>query len=215
MEVLPSNPRLAIIGAGAVGGYYGSRLAQAGLDVHFLLRSDLETVRAQGLHIRSIKGDFHLPAPHIHATTAEIGPCDVVIIALKSTANAALPDLIRPLLHADTKLLTLQNGLGNEEFLADHFGSERVIGGLCYVCINRTAPGVIDHSAQGLVVIGDPQGPPQPATRALAIAARQRRRRLPSFGLPAPLPMAQTHLEHRLQRPCHCRWWSGYIHHHE
>jgi 2-dehydropantoate 2-reductase len=167
MEVLPSNPRLAIIGAGAVGGYYGSRLAQAGLDVHFLLRSDLEAVRAQGLHIRSVQGDFHLPAPQIHATTSEIGPCDVVIIALKSTANAALPGLIHPLLHADTKLLTLQNGLGNEEFLADHFGPERVIGGLCYVCINRTDPGVINHSAQGLVIIGDPQGPPRPVTRAL------------------------------------------------
>ena len=73
MEVLPSNPRLAVIGAGAVGGYYGSRLAQAGLDVHFLLRSDLEAVRAHGLHIRSVKGDFHLPAPHIYATTTEIG----------------------------------------------------------------------------------------------------------------------------------------------
>jgi len=162
-----SRPRVAIVGAGAVGSYYGARLAQHGLDVHFLLRSDFEAVRLRGLEIRSIAGDFLLPHPNLHPTTADIGPCDLVIIALKTTANQALLTLLPPLLQAGTRLLTLQNGLGNEEFLTTHFGRDRVVGGLCYVCINRLAPGVICHSAQGLVAIGDPSGPPRPSTQTL------------------------------------------------
>ncbi len=73
-----------------------------------------------------------------------------------------------PLLHDRTILLTLQNGLGNESWLAERFGAERVIGGLCFVCINRVGPGVIDHQAQGLISLGEPDGPSRPRTHALA-----------------------------------------------
>ena len=77
------------------------------------------------------------------------GRVDLVIVALKATANDALPDLLPPLLGPDTLLLTLQNGLGSEEFLAERFGAERVLGGLCFVCLNKTAPGVIEHGVTG------------------------------------------------------------------
>ena len=77
-----------------------------------------------------------------YKTTEAIGPCDLVLIALKATNNDVLPDLIPPLLHETTALL-LQNGLGNEEFLARHFGAERVAGGLCFICVNRVAPSMI------------------------------------------------------------------------
>lgn len=159
--------RIAIIGAGAVGCYYGGRLAQHGHDVHFLMRSDYETVVRDGLHITSYEGDVHLPV-HAHRTTADIGPCDLVIIAMKVTSNAALLDLIPPLLHDTTVLLTLQNGLGNEEFLAQHFGLERVLGGLCFVCINRIAPGVIHHIAQGRINMGEHTRALLPRTRQIA-----------------------------------------------
>ena len=156
--------RYAIIGSGAVGGFYGAKLAHAGCDVHFLMRSDLETVRGNGLTIRSTDGDFHLDHVNAYGTPQEMGPCDVVLIALKTTSNAALPALIEPLLGADTAVVTLQNGLGNEELLASHFGARRVMGGLCFVCLNRTAPGMIEHYGHGAISIGEFKGPPQDLT---------------------------------------------------
>jgi 2-dehydropantoate 2-reductase len=162
------HPRIAIIGSGAVGCYYGGRLAQHGHEVHFLLRSDYDYVKEHGLKICSHLGDFDLPQVHCHRSTVEIGPCDLVIIAMKATANEALLELLPPLLKPDTLLLTLQNGLGSDDFLAQHFGSERVLGGLCFVCINRIAPGVIHHIAQGQIALGEHSGAPQPRTEALA-----------------------------------------------
>ena len=100
--------------------------------------------------------------------TAAIGPCDLVIVALKTTSNAALPDLLRPLVREGTMLLTLQNGLGNEEFLAEHFGAERVLGGLCFVGLNRIAPGVIEQYDVGRIALGEHQRAPQSRTRAVA-----------------------------------------------
>jgi len=163
--------RIAIIGAGAVGCYYGGRLAQHGHEVHFLMRSDYETVTREGMQITSPQGDVQLKV-NAHRSPEEIGPCDLVIIALKVTANEALLDLIPPLLHEGTLLLTLQNGLGNEEFLAEHFGAERVLGGLCFVCINRLAPGVIHHLAQGRINLGEHTRAPLPRTHAIAQAFR-------------------------------------------
>lgn len=165
---IPPRCRIAVVGAGAVGCYYGGRLAQHGGDVHFLMRRDFEHVKKHGLHIQSKLGDAHLAKPNCHRDTADIGPCDLVIIALKATANEALTELIPPLLKPDTALLTLQNGLDNEEFLARHFGTDRVMGGLCFVCINRTAPGVIEHIAQGQITLGEFAGGPQPRTHELA-----------------------------------------------
>ena len=164
----PARPRIAIVGSGAVGCYYGGRLAQHGHEVHFLLRSDYDAVKKSGLQVRSCDGDFHLPRVSCHRSTADIGPCDLVIVAMKTTANQALPGLLPPLLASDTLILTLQNGLGSDDFLAECFGSERVLGGLCFVCINRIAPGVIEHFAQGHISLGEHSGPPQPRTLALA-----------------------------------------------
>lgn len=162
--------KFAVVGSGAVGCYYGGKLAQSGRDVHFLMRSDLETVRKNGLQIRSPSGDFHLPRVQAAGTAGEIGPSDVVLIALKTTSNAALEKLLPPLLHDGTLLLTLQNGLGNEEWLAERFGAERVLGGLCFVCLNRVSHGVIEHYGHGTLSIGEFRGPPQRRTRAFAEA---------------------------------------------
>jgi len=162
------HPRIAIIGSGAVGCYYGGRLAQHGNDVHFLMRSDYEQVKQHGLTIRSPLGDFTLPQVHCHRTTAEIGECDLVIIAMKATANEALLELVPPLMQKKSMILTLQNGLGSDDFLARHFGSAHVLGGLCFVCINRLAPGVIHHIAQGQIALGEHRGEPQARTLALA-----------------------------------------------
>lgn len=166
-HILP-HYRIAVVGSGAVGCYYGGRLAHMGRDVHFLMRSDLDHVRRRGLRVKSREGDFHLQGVQAHATTEEIGPVDLVIIALKATANEQLSELIPPLLKDGTMLLTLQNGLGSDEFLAERFGAERVMGGLCFVCLNRTAPGVVEHYAQGAISLGEFDGWPKERTHEVA-----------------------------------------------
>jgi 2-dehydropantoate 2-reductase len=132
------------------------------------MRSDLEAVRENGLTIRTMGKAIAVTGVQAVASTAEIGPCDLVIVALKSTANAMLLEAIPPLLKPDTALLTLQNGLGNEEFLAAHWGAERVMGALCFVCLNRTAPGVIEHFDHGSISIGEFRRPAGDRLRGVA-----------------------------------------------
>ncbi|HEV7404266.1 MAG TPA: 2-dehydropantoate 2-reductase [Chthoniobacteraceae bacterium] len=166
------NRKIAIVGSGAVGCYYGGVLARAGYDVRFLMRSDLEAVRRAGLTIHS-RGEEWKIAAQAYGSSEEIGPCDLVIIALKATGNTALEAILPPLLGPATTLLTLQNGLGNEQFLAERWGAERVMGGLCFVCLNRTAPGVIEHLDHGTLSIGEFVGGPQARTRAVVEAFRK------------------------------------------
>ncbi|MEO0018725.1 MAG: hypothetical protein RLZZ522_2008 [Verrucomicrobiota bacterium] len=161
---------MAVIGAGAVGTYYGGRLAHHGEDVRLLLRTDFPAIRRDGIRVSSVHGDFSLPQVRGYRTAAEIGPVDLVIVAWKATANDRLAEVLPPLLHADTQVLTLQNGLGNCEALAAITGAERVLGGLCFVCINRLAPGVISHSAGGRIAIGEWQ--PDERGRAAELARR-------------------------------------------
>lgn len=163
----PASPRIAIVGSGAIGCYYGARLAQHGHDVNFLMRADLEHVREHGLDIQSHAGDFQLPQVRAFGTTAEIGPCDLVIISLKTTSNTALTTLLPPLIHPGTVLVTLQNGLGNEEFLSTLHPAEQVMGGVCFVCINRLSPGVISHTSDGDIALGEFMGPATSRTRTI------------------------------------------------
>jgi len=168
--MLPENPTIAMIGAGALGCYYGARLAQHGKQVHFLLRSDYAEVQKNGLTVRSVSGDFSLPpeAIHVFNDVRSMPKADLVIVTLKSTANDQFQPLIAPLLHDSTAILTLQNGLGNEERLAELFGAGRVMGGICFVCINRVGPGVIDHTAHGLIRLGEFGGGPSDRARWVA-----------------------------------------------
>ena len=162
--------KIAVVGSGAVGCYYGGMLAHAGHDVHFLMRADFETVRRDGLRIFTKGGEVHLPRVQCAATPEEIGAADLVIVSLKATANAELARLLPPLIGERTGLLTLQNGLGNERFLSERWGAERVMGGLCFVCINRTAPGVIRHLDHGSISIGESGRSVSERVRAIADA---------------------------------------------
>jgi 2-dehydropantoate 2-reductase len=162
--------KIAVVGSGAVGCYYGGMLAHAGCDVRFLMRADLSAVREKGLTIHTRGQTITLPQVAAFGTTEEIGPVDLVIIALKATANQSLEHSIPPLLHKTTALLTLQNGLGNEEFLATRWGEERTMGALCFVCLNRTAPGVIEHFDAGSISIGEFRRPASERARAVAEA---------------------------------------------
>lgn len=159
--------KIAVVGCGAVGSYYGAMLSRAGQDVHFLLRSDYDGVRRNGVSIHSPKGDFNA-RPRAARTPEEIGLCDLVMIALKTTANSEFPRLLPPLVGPHTAVLTLQNGLGNEEALAKLFPPAQILGGLCFVCLNRIAPGVIQHLDHGLVMLGEFQRWPEPRTHDIA-----------------------------------------------
>jgi len=161
------NMKIGVVGCGALGSFYGSKLWQAGEDVWFLLRSDYEIVRREGLQIQSPGGDFHV-RPACAQRPEEIGICDLVLIGLKTTANHQFEKLLSPLVGAKTAVLTLQNGLGNEDRLAELFAGEQILGGLCFVCLNRTQPGIIRHIGFGQVVIGEFSGPPRPRTREIA-----------------------------------------------
>ena len=146
---------VAVVGSGAIGWYYGGRLANLGEDVRFLLRSDYEAVRDSGMRVESVHGDFDLPRPQVFRSAADIGPGGLVMIAWEGTSNAHLSEGLAPLLHADTQVLTLQNGLGNCEAIAAITGADNVLGGLCFVCINRIEPGHIRHTAGGRLSIGE------------------------------------------------------------
>lgn len=160
---------IAIVGSGAIGLYYGGRLAKAGYDVKFLLRGDYDTVVNDGLNCQSVHGDFHLHPVQGYRSSEEIGPVDLVIVAWKATSNAMLAEVLPPLLHAGTQVITLQNGMGNGEAIAAITGAEKVLAALCFVCINRMSPGLIHHTAGGRMAIGEFS--PGIAGRAESIAA--------------------------------------------
>jgi 2-dehydropantoate 2-reductase len=155
--------KIAVVGTGALGSYYGARLLRHGEELHFLLRSDYNTVKRCGVKVISPEGNFNV-RPRCAQTPEDIGECDLVLIGLKTTANDQFPKLLPPLVGARTAILSLQNGLGNVEALGELFGEEKVLGGLCFVCINRPAPGVIDHQAYGKIVLGELNRWPEPRT---------------------------------------------------
>ncbi|HWN93654.1 MAG TPA: 2-dehydropantoate 2-reductase N-terminal domain-containing protein, partial [Methylomirabilota bacterium] len=163
--------KIGVVGCGALGSYYGAKLCRDGHAVHFLLRSDYDVVRRRGVFIRSLEGNFHVN-PKCARTPGEIGVCDVVLIGLKTTANEQFPKLLPPLLGKNTAVLTLQNGLGNEDQLAALFPPAQILGGLCFVCLNRIEPGVIQHIDHGRIVLGEFAGWPEPRTHDIASAIR-------------------------------------------
>jgi 2-dehydropantoate 2-reductase len=163
--------KIAVVGPGAVGSYYGAKLCRDGHEVHFLLRSDFEQVRRNGVKILSPEGDFNV-RPKCAREAREIGECDLVLISIKSTANEVLKEILPPLFSTRTAVLTLQNGLGNEEFLSGLVPSAQILGGLCFVCLNRIGPGVIQHLAHGKIEMGEFAGWPEPRTHDIASAFR-------------------------------------------
>jgi 2-dehydropantoate 2-reductase len=159
--------KIGVVGCGALGSYYGAKLGYAGQEVHFLLRSDYDVVKRKGVFIQSPEGNFRFQ-PKCAKTPETIGNCDLVIIGLKTTGNDQFEALLKPLVGPSTAILTLQNGLGSEAQLAKLFGEEKILGGLCFVCLNRTEPGVIQHMAHGAIVMGEYNRWPEPRTHDIA-----------------------------------------------
>ena len=145
--------RLAIVGSGAVGLYYGSRLQKAGEDLHYLLRSDYDAVQRNGIRIRARDGHFQLNDVNAYRNSEDIGEVDLVIVAVKAVSNEILPELLRPIVAPETAILSLQNGLGDVEFLRACFPDNPLFCGTCYICLNRVEPGVVENFLLGSMVL--------------------------------------------------------------
>jgi 2-dehydropantoate 2-reductase len=164
--------RFAILGSGAVGGYFGARLARSGQDVSFIARgAHLEAIRARGLQVRSAHlGDFVAHAP-AESDPARIGPVDVVVVAVKAYDNDTAYPLIAPMLGPDTVVLTLQNGVDNVDQLARLVGPERVLGGTTYVATALEAPGlIVQTGVHRSIIFGEVFGRRGLTARVQAIA---------------------------------------------
>ena len=147
--------RYAIIGTGAIGGYYGAKLANGGAEVHFLLHSDYEYVLKNGLLVNSCDGSFHIECPNAYRRTEDMPQCDVVIVALKTTNNHLLPSLLPPLLKPDTIVLLIQNGIGVEASVEMMFPNIQLAACLAFICSAKTEPGVVNHQCYGNINIGN------------------------------------------------------------
>jgi len=145
----------AIIGAGALGGFYGARLARAGCAVHFLMRSGADIVRRRGFVVESKDGDFTLTDVQAYDDPSRMPLCDVAVVALKTTQNAVLPGLLPLVLKPDGLALVMQNGLGVEDTAAAVVGASRVMGGLCFLCAHKLGPGHIRHLDYGYIDLGE------------------------------------------------------------
>ncbi|UVE19289.1 putative 2-dehydropantoate 2-reductase [Pseudomonas sp. LS44] len=156
-----ANTRIGIIGAGAIGGFYGVMLARAGFDVHFLYRSEFAAVQEHGLTLKSKRlGDYSPSSLQAYGAAADMPPCDWLLVAAKTTANLALAPSIAKVAAPGAKVVLLQNGLAVEDELRPLLPeSLHLLGGLCLVSTHRRGPGMIEHYGGGRVNLGYHSGP--------------------------------------------------------
>lgn len=146
----------SVIGTGAIGGFYGGRLAHAGRTVRFLLHSDYEYVKQHGLRIDSCDGEFVLPHPEAYNRVEDMPQSDVILVALKSINNHdLLPKLLRPLIHDNTTVVLIQNGIGLEDDLQTIFPGLHIVAGLAFICCAKEGPGHIHHQDFGPINLGN------------------------------------------------------------
>jgi len=150
--------KYAVIGTGALGGFYGGMLAHAGNDVHFLFHDDYGFVCKNGLKIDSVLGNFHLKNINAYHNTCQMPKCDVVLVCLKTTNNGILEKILPPLLHAETCVVLIQNGLNIENDLAKVFPNLPIAGGMAFICSNKVGKGHVSHIDYGKLTIGSFQG---------------------------------------------------------
>jgi len=168
--------KIAMMGSGGVGGFFGGRLAKAGYDVTFVARgAHLEAMRANGLTVENEpQGNLHIPHVKATADPASIGPVDLVILSVKLWDTDAAARAISPIVGPSTAVLSLQNGVIKDDILRGHFGAERVMGGVCYVATHIARPGVIHQTGtMQRAIVGEHDGRASDRARALheALAA--------------------------------------------
>lgn len=159
--------RIAVMGTGGVGGYFGARLASAGHEVAFVARGrQLEALRAKGLRVESPLGDLHLPTIEVTDQPAEIGPVDLVLFTVKLWDTLEAAESVKPLLKENSAVVSFQNGVVKDDILRDVLGAGHVIGGVTYIAATIAEPGVIRHSGTlQKLVFGEYDGSLSPRVR--------------------------------------------------
>jgi 2-dehydropantoate 2-reductase len=149
--------RIAIIGAGGVGGYFGGKLANGGADVTFIVRgATLEAMRTRGLRVDSIKGDFVIDHPNVTDDPASVGNVDAIFVTVKAWQIAEAAEQIKPMIGENTMVIPLENGIDAADQLAAIVGREHVLGGLCGIVSFIAAPGHIRHAgADPFIMFGE------------------------------------------------------------
>lgn len=152
-DKIVGKKKVAIVGSGAVGLYYGARLMEAGHDVTFLARSELDNLKNHGLTVESIDGDMHFDNVKAVASTKDIGEVDWVLLCLKTHALAHAEEMLAPLVGKDTRILAVMNGFGIEETLAESFPEQKIFGGMAFVASYREKH-VVKHVKFGPILGG-------------------------------------------------------------
>jgi len=149
------QPRVLVVGTGAVGGFYGGRLALAGARVATLCRSDYDAVRDHGIMVNSVWGDFHFTPDKVIRRAAEYGPPpDYILVALKVLPGVHPVEIIKDAVGPDTTIILVQNGVGIDEPVAAALPGNEVIGAVAFIAVTRTGPGRILHADYGRLVLG-------------------------------------------------------------
>jgi 2-dehydropantoate 2-reductase len=166
--------RVVAMAAGAVGGYFGARMAGAGHDVFFIARGPhLEAMKTNGLRIDSVHGDLYLPKPNVTEDPKTVGPVDVVLFAVKLWDTEKAAEVARPLVGANTRVITLQNGIDSVERITPILGAEHTAGGAAYIASVVEQPGVIKHTSNfARIRFGRADKRPDAVLQAFAEAAK-------------------------------------------
>ena len=160
--------KIAIMGTGGVGGYYGGLLAQSGQDVTFIARgAHLRAIREQGLRVQSVHGDFTVPPAKATDTPAEVGPVDMVLFATKTYQTDEAAQLITPMVAQNTVIVSLQNGIDAADRIARVVGMEHMLGGVTWLSAAVEAPGLIGQYSQfRRIALGEFSGEATPRLKA-------------------------------------------------
>jgi 2-dehydropantoate 2-reductase len=166
--------KIAAMAAGAVGGYFGARMAAAGHDVHFIARgANLAAIKANGLKIESVHGDLHLPKANVTDDPAQVGPVDIVLFAVKLWDTEKAAEQARPLIGPNTRLITFQNGVDSVERIAPILGPDHTVGGVAAIASVIASPGVIKHTSQfAMIRFGRADKKADPVLQAFAEAGK-------------------------------------------
>lgn len=159
--------RVAVMGTGAVGGYFGARLAASGHDVSFIARGrHLQAMRSEGLKVESFQGNLHIQSLFTSEPKA-VGPVDLILFCVKSYSTEEAAEELAPLVGKETMILSLQNGVDNPDKIAALWGKSRTLAGVVYIAAQVPTPGTIRHSAGGRIVLGELDGAVSEKTKAV------------------------------------------------
>lgn len=168
------STEVLLVGTGAVGSYFGGKLSQSDARVSALCRSDYEAAREKGIVIRSYKGDFVFNPAEVIQSAEELSVRpDYILICLKALPDIRIEEIIRDAVYPQTVIVLIQNGIGIEQEVAQHFPKNQLVSGIAFIAVSRVEPGIVRHTGSGKLVLGNYPSGSEVKTRGLAKLFRQ------------------------------------------